>query len=112
MSTVNEHSLASRVGLKVGDQLLEVCGINMRSATYELAASVLRQCGTPITMLVQYSPDSEFMSSEVFKFTNRMVQNIFWTIQVVQAVTVKVILVPALPLHAIHQSPNTSLRQS
>jgi len=60
VSTVNEHSLASRVGLKVGDQLLEVCGINMRSATYELAASVLRQCGTPITMLVQYSPDSKF----------------------------------------------------
>ncbi|XP_059475211.1 disks large homolog 5 [Neocloeon triangulifer] len=57
VSTVNEHSLASRVGLQVGDQLLEVCGINMRSATYELAASVLRQCGTPITMLVQYSPD-------------------------------------------------------
>jgi discs large protein 5 len=67
VSTVNEHSLASRVGLKVGDQLLEVCGINMRSATYELAASVLRQCGTPITMLVQYSPDSEIMFFEVNK---------------------------------------------
>ncbi|PSN54915.1 hypothetical protein C0J52_01656 [Blattella germanica] len=43
--------------LKVGDQLLEVCGINMRSATYQLAANVLRQCGNSITMLVQYSPD-------------------------------------------------------
>nr|CAD7203394.1 unnamed protein product [Timema douglasi] len=41
----------------VGDQLLEVCGINMRSATYQLAANVLRQCGNSITMLVQYSPD-------------------------------------------------------
>lgn len=59
VSTVYEHSLASQVGLQIGDQLLEVCGINMRSATYQLAASVLRQCGNSITMLVQYSPDSE-----------------------------------------------------
>jgi hypothetical protein len=44
---------------QVGDQLLEVCGINMRSATYQLAANVLRQCGNSITMLVQYSPDSK-----------------------------------------------------
>ncbi|XP_069696680.1 disks large homolog 5 isoform X2 [Periplaneta americana] len=57
VSTVSEHSLASQVGLQVGDQLLEVCGINMRSATYQLAANVLRQCGNSITMLVQYSPD-------------------------------------------------------
>ncbi|GLV34490.1 Discs large 5 [Carabus blaptoides fortunei] len=57
VSTVNEHSLASQVGLQIGDQLLEVCGINMRSATYQLAANVLRQCGNSITMLVQYSPD-------------------------------------------------------
>lgn len=60
VSTVGEHSLASQVGLQIGDQLLEVCGINMRSATYDLAASVLRQCGNSITMLVQYSPDSEY----------------------------------------------------
>lgn len=59
VSTVTEHSLASQVGLQIGDQLLEVCGINMRSATYDLAAHVLRQCGNSITMLVQYSPDSE-----------------------------------------------------
>ncbi|XP_043477126.1 disks large homolog 5 isoform X2 [Leptopilina heterotoma] len=57
VSTVSEHSLASRVGLQIGDQLLEVCGINMRSATYQLAANVLRQCGNSITMLVQYSPE-------------------------------------------------------
>lgn len=54
VSTVNENSLASRVGLQIGDQLLEVCGINMRNATYNLAANVLRQCGNSITMLVQY----------------------------------------------------------
>ncbi|XP_072384932.1 disks large homolog 5 isoform X2 [Diabrotica undecimpunctata] len=57
VSTVSENSLASRVGLQIGDQLLEVCGINMRNATYNLAANVLRQCGNSITMLVQYSPD-------------------------------------------------------
>ncbi|EZA57168.1 Disks large-like protein [Ooceraea biroi] len=57
VSTVYEHSLASQVGLQIGDQLLEVCGINMRSATYQLAANVLRQCGNSITMLVQYSPE-------------------------------------------------------
>ncbi|XP_019881509.1 disks large homolog 5 isoform X3 [Aethina tumida] len=57
VSTVNENSLASRVGLQIGDQLLEVCGINMRKATYNVAANVLRQCGNSITMLVQYSPD-------------------------------------------------------
>lgn len=60
VSTVTEHSVASKVGLQVGDQLLEVCGINMRSATYKLAANVLRQCGNSITMLVQYNPDSMF----------------------------------------------------
>lgn len=62
VSTVNDNSLASRVGLQIGDQLLEVCGINMRNATYNLAANVLRQCGNSITMLVQYSPDSESFS--------------------------------------------------
>lgn len=61
VSTVNDNSLASRVGLQIGDQLLEVCGINMRNATYNLAANVLRQCGNSITMLVQYSPDSKFI---------------------------------------------------
>lgn len=57
VSTVYDNSLASQVGLQIGDQLLEVCGINMRSATYTLAASVLRQIGNSITMLVQYSPE-------------------------------------------------------
>lgn len=56
MSSVHQSSLAAQVGLQVGDQLLEVCGINMRSATYQLAARVLHQCGDSITMLVQYNP--------------------------------------------------------
>lgn len=56
VSQVTENSIASQVGLQIGDQLLEFCGINMRSATYDLAAKFLRQCGNSITMLVQYNP--------------------------------------------------------
>jgi C-terminal processing protease CtpA/Prc len=57
VSQVNENSLAALAGLLVGDQLLEICGINMRNANYTLAANVLRQCGDTIRMLVQYNPD-------------------------------------------------------
>lgn len=57
---MNEGSIANRVGLKVGDQLLEICGINMRSANKEAAANVLRQCGQTVTMKVQYNPDKFF----------------------------------------------------
>ncbi|XP_062549352.1 disks large homolog 5 isoform X2 [Armigeres subalbatus] len=57
VSNVGENSLASKVGLHIGDRLLEVCGINLRKATYDLAANVLRQCGNSITMLVQYNPE-------------------------------------------------------
>ncbi|KAL3877008.1 hypothetical protein ACJMK2_034768 [Sinanodonta woodiana] len=56
VSTVNEKSLAVQAGLVIGDQLLEVCGINMRNATHDLAARVLQQCGNNLTMLVQYNP--------------------------------------------------------
>ncbi|GBN69421.1 Disks large 5, partial [Araneus ventricosus] len=57
VSSVTPNSLAAQAGLQVGDHLLEVCGINMRSATYGLAANVLRQCTDSITMLVQYNPE-------------------------------------------------------
>uniref|UniRef100_A0A2R5L5D5 Putative membrane-associated guanylate kinase maguk n=1 Tax=Ornithodoros turicata TaxID=34597 RepID=A0A2R5L5D5_9ACAR len=57
VSSVSENSLAAQAGLQIGDQLLEVCGINMRNATYQLAANVLRQCRDSITMLVQFNPD-------------------------------------------------------
>ncbi|KAL4154064.1 hypothetical protein QTP88_001897 [Uroleucon formosanum] len=56
-SVTNEHCVAYKVGIQVGDQLLEVCGINLRSATYELATNVLKQCGNSVTILVQYNPD-------------------------------------------------------
>lgn len=58
ISYVSENSVASKVGLKVGDHLLEVCGINLRNANHLLATNVLQQCGNSVTLLVQYSPDS------------------------------------------------------
>jgi len=57
-SVTSEHSVAYKVGIQVGDQLLEVCGINLRSTTYELAANILQHCGNSVTILVQYKPDS------------------------------------------------------
>ncbi|RUS73670.1 hypothetical protein EGW08_018576, partial [Elysia chlorotica] len=57
VSSVNDNSLAAQAGLVIGDQLLEVCGINMRNANYEHAVTVLRQCDDNLTMKVQYNPD-------------------------------------------------------
>ncbi|KAK7112713.1 hypothetical protein V1264_012124 [Littorina saxatilis] len=57
VSSVNDNSLASQAGLEIGDQLLEVCGINMRNATHEHAVTVLRQCGDNLSMKVQYNPE-------------------------------------------------------
>lgn len=61
VSSVTENSSAARAGLYVGDQLLDICGINMRCATtYEVARTVLRESttsGDKMKMLVQYNPD-------------------------------------------------------
>ncbi|GFR82371.1 disks large homolog 5-like [Elysia marginata] len=57
VSSVNDNSLAAQAGLVIGDQLLEVCGINMRNANYEHAVTVLRQCDDNLTMKVQYNPE-------------------------------------------------------
>lgn len=73
VSCVNEGSLAKKVGLKVGDQLLEICGINMRSANKDAAASVLRQCGQTVMMKVQYNPD-KFLPKESME-SNQMTQS-------------------------------------
>lgn len=54
---VTEGSLAAQAGIKVGDQIIDICGLNMRAADYENAAKVLNQCGDPIQMLVQYNYD-------------------------------------------------------
>ncbi|XP_021371465.1 disks large homolog 5-like, partial [Mizuhopecten yessoensis] len=57
VSMVNTNSLAADAGLVIGDQLLEICGINMRTATHEIAARFLHQCGKDLTLLVQYNLD-------------------------------------------------------
>ncbi|KRX47443.1 Disks large -like protein 5, partial [Trichinella murrelli] len=59
VSSVSENSLAARHGLQVGDQLLEVCGINMRSANFQHASNVLSHLGRSeqITLMVQYNPN-------------------------------------------------------
>lgn len=66
VSRVNENSIASQVGLQIGDHLLEFCGINFRSASYKMAAMFMRQSGNSITMLVQYDPEkySELSTSD------------------------------------------------
>ncbi|XP_067624874.1 disks large homolog 5 [Eurosta solidaginis] len=74
VSTVADKSIATRAGLQVGDQLLEVCGLNMRSATNDIAANVLRQCGNSITMLVQYNPE-KFHSGEYDGINNLETEN-------------------------------------
>lgn len=50
VSAVTSNSIASRAGLRCGDQLLEVCGINMRDANYKIA-----QNSTSILHLVQHN---------------------------------------------------------
>lgn len=72
VSAVNENSLASQAGLVIGDQLLEVCGINMRNATHEHAVTVLRQCGDNLTMKVQYNPEKYMDRLEVSSTTSIM----------------------------------------
>ena len=49
-------SLAERAGLEAGDQLLEVCGINLRNAQLTVALQILRQCTETVELLVQYNP--------------------------------------------------------
>ena len=55
---MSEHLLHADIKLSLSF-FLQVCGINMRNATYQLAANVLRQCGNSVTMLVQYNPESK-----------------------------------------------------
>ena len=58
VAQVLEGSLAERAGLAAGDQLLEVCGINLRNAQLAAALQILRQCTETVELLVQYNPNS------------------------------------------------------
>ncbi|XP_030835253.1 disks large homolog 5 isoform X2 [Strongylocentrotus purpuratus] len=55
VNTVTEGSLADRGGLKYGDQILEVNGINLRRATYDNAVQILTRAGNSICIKVQYN---------------------------------------------------------
>ncbi|XP_074597848.1 MAGUK family member discs large 5 isoform X1 [Brevipalpus obovatus] len=57
VTTVEKDSLACQAGIQIGDQILEICGINMRNAVYDHAANILRQCGERLNLLVQYNPN-------------------------------------------------------
>ena len=57
VSSVSSNSLADQAGLQVGDQLLEVCGINLRMANFAQAATVLQRVGDSIDIKVQFNPD-------------------------------------------------------
>lgn len=47
LKAVREHSSAASAGLRPGDQVLEIGGINMRSATYQLANKIMADCKQP-----------------------------------------------------------------
>lgn len=64
VSSVTEGSVAAKAGLKYGDQLLEYNGVNLRCATYEQAAMILKQSGNSVTILAQFNPDKFKASSE------------------------------------------------
>eukprot|EP00795_Rhopilema_esculentum_P008485 gene8485-14481_t len=58
VTMVNENSVAGAAGLQFGDQLLEFNGINLRSATFNQAALILKQSAdaATVTVLAQYNP--------------------------------------------------------
>ena len=39
------------------NHLFQICGINMRTATHEIAAQILKQVGTSLILRVQYNPN-------------------------------------------------------
>ena len=55
---------------KVGDQLLDVCGLNLRACGKEQAAMVLHQVRDTITMKVQFNPVEYHHSGKNFFYIN------------------------------------------
>jgi membrane-associated protease RseP (regulator of RpoE activity) len=73
VSNVINNSLASNVGLHVGDQLLEINGVNLRKAGYKEAAKILTDCGSHnnvINLIVQYNPAKYFNNNKNLIETN------------------------------------------
>lgn len=38
---------------------LQICGINMRTASQEMASQILKQVGNSLSLLVQHNPDGK-----------------------------------------------------
>ncbi|RWS25093.1 Disks large-like protein [Leptotrombidium deliense] len=58
VAEVMKNSLAEKAGVQANDQLLEVCGINLRNSRATLAMRILDHCVEDIQMLLQFSPQS------------------------------------------------------
>ena len=59
INTVQEESIADNVGLRVGDQILDYNGTDLRRATAEYAAFILAKPADKVTATVQYNIQSE-----------------------------------------------------
>jgi discs large protein 5 len=58
--SVQKDSIADDVGLRVGDQILEYNGTDLRRATAEYAAFELAKPADKVTALIQYNIQSKF----------------------------------------------------
>lgn len=76
--SVQKDSIADDVGLRVGDQILEYNGTDLRRATAEYAAFELAKPADKVTAMVQYNVQSELpflFSVEVGSFKIFFFQN-------------------------------------
>ncbi|XP_033115091.1 multiple PDZ domain protein-like isoform X2 [Anneissia japonica] len=70
-----EGSPAGRNGtLKTGDRILQVNGIDLRSATHEEAVDIIRKTSNPVQFLIQSLPAGEDIITEADEVTAVMVQ--------------------------------------
>jgi len=65
--SVAQDSPADVAGLRMGDQILEYNGSDLRHATAEEAAYELAKPADKVTVLVQFNIDSELNFCEVFR---------------------------------------------
>ena len=100
ISRVSMNSLAARYGLHVGDQLLEVGGINLRTAKKSMAATVLQGAGKSVDIKVQYNPDKFEMgcsnsAESLYGYTGQHVN----TVSPILGYSKMEMSPPSLPLH-------------
>lgn len=63
--SVQKDSIADDVGLRVGDQILEYNGTDLRRVTAEFAAFELAKPADKVTAMVQYNIQSELHKLQV-----------------------------------------------